>query len=103
MARFWLDLLPGPCRESSSRDAAPTSLPEASPQVEMNLRSSDSAASSRGEPPKTASRLKIICSGICLLCLLGSVAASQLLGEEKRKVIIDEDSAGPGGTAMQAI
>ena len=38
-----------------------------------------------------------------MLFLLGSVAASQLLGEEKRKVIIDEDSAGPGGTAMQAI
>jgi purine nucleosidase len=38
---------------------------------------------------------------VLLICVSG--AASPLVGQEKRKVIIDQDCAGPGGTDMQSI
>jgi inosine-uridine nucleoside N-ribohydrolase len=40
---------------------------------------------------------------LALLVVLALAASSPLAAQEGRKVIIDEDSAGPGGTGMQAI
>jgi len=47
--------------------------------------------------------LRIRCAPLCLACLLMVFAVPLLLGQQRRKVIIDEDCAGPGGTAIQAI
>jgi purine nucleosidase len=47
--------------------------------------------------------LKSICARISLVCLLTLLPTGSLSSQQKRKVIIDEDAAGPGGTAMQAI
>jgi len=47
--------------------------------------------------------LKSICARISLVCLLTLLPAGSLSSQQRRKVIIDEDAAGPGGTAMQAI
>jgi purine nucleosidase len=40
---------------------------------------------------------------LLLALLLGAVSTCALLAQGKRKVIIDQDAAGPGGTDMQAI
>ena len=40
---------------------------------------------------------------LCLSALLSLVLAGPVLGQGRRKVIIDQDAAGPGGTDMQAI
>ena len=40
---------------------------------------------------------------ICMFTLLAAACAATLPAQEKRKVIIDQDAAGPGGTDMQAI
>ncbi len=40
---------------------------------------------------------------ICVLAIVASACAATLLAQGKRKVIIDQDAAGPGGTDMQAI
>ena len=42
-------------------------------------------------------------AGVCLVCVLALLYVRPLFGQQKRKVIIDEDAAGPGGTAMQTI
>jgi purine nucleosidase len=47
--------------------------------------------------------LKICRLPTWLICLLVAFPAGSLFGQQKRKVIVDEDCAGPGGTAMQAI
>jgi len=47
--------------------------------------------------------LKSILAQVSLVCLLTLLPAGSLSSQQKRKVIIDEDAAGPGGTAMQAI
>lgn len=48
--------------------------------------------------PTTASFVRF-----CLWLLLVAIAAAPAFGQTKRKVIIDQDAAGPGGTDMQAI
>src|SRR5271169_3820805 len=40
---------------------------------------------------------------VCLLMLLTAICGTASLAQGKRKVIIDQDAAGPGGTDMQAI
>jgi len=40
---------------------------------------------------------------VCLIALLAAVCGGTLRAQDKRKVIIDQDAAGPGGTDMQAI
>src|ERR1700740_3117252 len=40
---------------------------------------------------------------LCVFAMLVCVCAGTLQGQEKRKVIIDQDCAGPGGTDMQSI
>lgn len=47
--------------------------------------------------------MKVRRTKILLAILLAVLFAGHLLGQQKRKIIIDEDCAGPGGTAMQAI
>ena len=39
----------------------------------------------------------------CLIALLVLIGGNAANGQGKRKVIIDQDAAGPGGTDMQAI
>lgn len=55
------------------------------------------------EPRGKASQLRTSRATAWLLCALLAIPAGAPSGQEKRKVIIDEDCAGPGGTAMQAI
>lgn len=40
---------------------------------------------------------------ICVLAIIAAACAAAILAQGKRKVIIDQDAAGPGGTDMQAI
>src|ERR1700741_1223565 len=40
---------------------------------------------------------------VCLLAALSGACAFALQAQGKRKVIIDQDAAGPGGTDMQSI
>src|SRR5271157_152827 len=40
---------------------------------------------------------------ICVLAIIAAACAAAALAQGKRKVIIDQDCAGPGGTDMQAI
>jgi len=47
-------------------------------------------------------RMKRICA-LLLLALLAAIVALPAQAQSKRKVIIDQDAAGPGGTDMQAI
>jgi purine nucleosidase len=46
--------------------------------------------------------MKRIWQGLACVCLLAAMALCAT-GQEKRKVIIDQDCAGPGGTDMQAV
>ena len=45
----------------------------------------------------------MLAKNLLLVALLVWVSAVPTLGQAKRKVIIDQDCAGPGGTDMQAI
>src|SRR5580698_7967983 len=40
---------------------------------------------------------------VCVLAVLLGICSMGALGQGKRKVIIDQDAAGPGGTDMQSI
>ena len=40
---------------------------------------------------------------LCVFVMLACICAGALRGQDKRKVIIDQDCAGPGGTDMQSI